>query len=154
MDRQINNQNETLKGFIADVYHRLFDTGVTEEDVVACASSLLDVGEFQIFQLAYFEWHGEEGDIKLLERCYFSFIINGNMPQWVRHYARNIILREKRGGLKYLSEEYHRYDRFHRGPDPGNSRKITIMGILLFLAISVAFSLLLIYGSLQAAGTL
>jgi hypothetical protein len=76
------------------------------------------------------------------------------MPQWVRHYARKIISDEKKGDLAHLSEEYHRYDTFGVSPSPGNSETATVIGILLFLVISIALSMYLIYGTVQAAGSL
>lgn len=152
MNRELNSNNEIKRGVFSDIYHQLFNMNELEVDVVAYASSLLDVGEFQLFQLAHIEWFGVEGDIKELERYFFSYLTGYNMPHWARHFARHVISLEKEDRLKPLSIEYHRFDSFGVTPSPNNSRLSTVIGVLVFLVTTIGVSMYIIMEYIHLAG--
>jgi hypothetical protein len=79
--------------------------------VLICqAANVLQVGEFQLLQLAYSEWFGGDMPETLVGRLFTDYMLRDEVPPWARHYARLILLREDRGLLDYNDPAYHRYD--------------------------------------------
>jgi len=72
---------------------RFFDEGRIPNDVwsVLRTASLLSVGEFRVFQIAYAQWYGEEGDEKMIERYFTGYMFNDIVPVWVRHFCTRIL---------------------------------------------------------------
>lgn len=72
---------------------RYFDEGRIPEDVwsVLRTASLLSVGEFRVFEIAYEDWYGESGDEKLIEKHFTPYMFNDLVPIWVRHFCKKII---------------------------------------------------------------
>lgn len=81
-----------------------------ERRVIANAANILQVGEFQLLQLAYREWHGEDLPEDHMDRLFKSYMIDGIAPPWARHYARGIVKDEESGRLDYNQRRYHRFD--------------------------------------------
>ena len=82
--------------------------------VVSSAANLLQVGEFQLLQLAYREWFGKDLPEALVARLFSSYMLHNEVPHWARHYARLVLMREERGVLDENSPDYHRYDHEYR----------------------------------------
>ena len=81
-----------------------------ERAVVAAAANQLQVGEFQLLQLAYREWFGEDISESATDGLFESYMLDGEVPYWARHYARRIIRLDEAGGLNDCDPRYHRYD--------------------------------------------
>lgn len=81
-----------------------------ERAEVSKAANLLQIGEFQLLQLAYFAWHGEELPESANDRLFRAYMIKGQIPPWARHYARRVIALAERGELDDGDPRYHRYD--------------------------------------------
>jgi hypothetical protein len=95
----------------------------SERAEVARAANLLQVGEFQVLQLAYKEWHGQDLPPLLVDRLFASYMFENKVPSWARHYARNILRLEEQGSLDDMSPAYHRYDsEFWAKPRDGGRR--------------------------------
>ena len=92
------------------IFYELDEMDNVESNLLAEASNRLDVGEFQIFQLAYEAWYGCELDPQRLEAIFFDYLINNKIPPWARHYARKIIEKGDAGELDYRESHYHRFD--------------------------------------------
>ena len=58
---------------------------------VGQAANILQVGEFQLLQLAYREWHGGDLPEDQVDRLFHAYMIDSTVPHWARHYARQII---------------------------------------------------------------
>ena len=80
------------------------------QTVVARAANILQVGEFQFLQLAYFDWYGEEMPKSLLSRVFQQYMIRGDIPHWARNYARQILDLADQGHVDDNDPFFHRYD--------------------------------------------
>ncbi|MDX1484142.1 MAG: hypothetical protein R3229_06655 [Alphaproteobacteria bacterium] len=81
-----------------------------ERAEAARAANLIQVGEFQLIQLAYFQWFGEDMPEAVGHRMFHSYMVDNRVPHWLRHYARGIIARDVAGTLDDRDPAYHRYD--------------------------------------------
>lgn len=81
-----------------------------ERRAISDAANILQVGEFQLLQLAYRDWYDEDLPEAMIDRLFRSYMIDGVVPPWARHYARKIVRKEQSGRLDYQQRRYHRYD--------------------------------------------
>lgn len=81
-----------------------------ERAEVARAANLLQIGEFQLLQLAYGEWYGREMPPGMIDALFGSYMLHNRVPHWARHYARRIIDLDAAGRLNDRDPHYHRYD--------------------------------------------
>jgi hypothetical protein len=82
-----------------------------ERDEIAEAANLLQTGEFQLLQLAYYDWHGHDLPEDRLDELFADYMIRKRVPSWARHYARRIIDGIAENRLDANDPAYHRYDR-------------------------------------------
>lgn len=78
---------------------------------VANAANLLQIGEFQLLQLAFASWFGRDMTNSEGHKIFDSFMVASIVPPWARHYARAIVEADEAGTLDYNDPAYHRYDR-------------------------------------------
>lgn len=78
-----------------------YDDDDIEQDAldVLSASSVLEITEFHLFELAYERWFGEPPLQEKLESVYTLYMFRANAPFWVRQYCREVLTREKNGML-------------------------------------------------------
>lgn len=81
-----------------------------ERRVILDAANILQIGEFQLLQLAYLDWFDEDLPEDQTDVLFNSYMIDGAVPPWARHYARNILREEQSGLLDYNQRRYHLYD--------------------------------------------
>ena len=74
------------------------------------AANLLQIGEFQLIQLAYKVWYKENLPEKKINIIFSEYMITGIIPIWVTYYARDIIKMERANALNIYNEKYHVYD--------------------------------------------
>ena len=107
-----------------------------ERAQVARAANLLQVGEFQLLQLAYFAWHGEELPEALSDEIFRSYMLRDEVPAWARHYARRVLLLDELGDLDDRDPRYHRYDTEYFKALPLGVRRLTwVICCLAFLMV-------------------
>jgi len=72
---------------------RYFDEDKIPDDVwsVLKTSSVLNVGEFRVFQIAYKEWFGEEVDEATIEGYFTPYMFKDIVPLWVRHFCTRVL---------------------------------------------------------------
>ncbi|MGF1640520.1 MAG: hypothetical protein ACFCUO_06185 [Rhodospirillales bacterium] len=108
-----------------------------ERALVCSAANLLQVGEFQLLQLAYQEWFGRDLPQALVARLFGDYMLRNEVPHWARHYARLILAREEHGLLDIDDPAYHRYDHDYHTVVPQGLRRFCIaVGILTFVLVS------------------
>ena len=73
------------------------DAENADRGVIARAAKRLRVGEFQFLQLAYREWFGDDIPDSAMDTLFKSYMLNGEIPFWARHYARRIIRLDNAG---------------------------------------------------------
>ena len=85
-----------------------FDEKNVPPDVwdVLRAASLLNIGEFRIFELAFKNWFGRQAREKTIERYFIPYMFRGRVPSWVRHFCREIIDLER---MHHLDAEYYAF---------------------------------------------
>ena len=74
------------------------------------AANLLQIGEFQLIQLAYKVWYREDLPENKISKIFSEYMLTGIIPIWVSYYARDIIKLEKANILDGYNEKYHVYD--------------------------------------------
>lgn len=109
-----------------------------EGSLVAQAANILQVGEFQVLQLAYHEWHGQEMPDALHDSVFRAYMLDGDVPAWARHFARRIIRQDEIGLIDGKDAGYHRYDHDYVTHVPDGLQKfLTICAVFIFLAVGV-----------------
>ena len=52
---------------------------------VAQAANILQIGEFQLLQLAYRDWHSAELPETLTDKLFACYMLRKQVPHWTRH---------------------------------------------------------------------
>jgi len=74
------------------------------------AANLLQIGEFQLIQLAYKVWYKENLPEDKINKIFEEYMIREIIPIWVTYYARDIIKLDNANVLNGYDEKYHVYD--------------------------------------------
>lgn len=112
----------------------------SDRDDVAEAANLLQIGEFQLLQLAYAAWHGQEMPASQTNSLFEQYMFGEEVPVWARHYARDIIEKAEQGELDDSQPSFHRYDcDYYRTPPQGGRRfGLAVFWIVMAMAGSLA----------------
>lgn len=102
---------------------------------VVKAANILQIGEFQLLQLAYEDWHGTEIPRDRVDAYFRRFVMGGETPIWVRQYARRIVDWDERGLLDGNNPDYHRYDNDYYTVMPQGVRRFAIAVACVAFAI-------------------
>ncbi len=68
-------------------------------DSVLNATALLDVTEWDFFNLAYNRWYGEPVEEGAMEPIFAAYMFKDVVPVWARHFARLVERLYRRGVL-------------------------------------------------------
>ena len=107
-----------------------------ERGEVARAANLLQVGEFQVLQLAYKDWFDKEMPSHECDRLFGAYMLHNQVPHWARRYARHIIGLDAADMLNDCDPAYHRYDsnfQARRLPDGVRGFCAASAAIILFI---------------------
>ena len=74
------------------------------------AANLLQIGEFQLIQLAYKVWYKEDLPEEKINKIFSEYMVTGIIPIWVTDYAQNILKLNKANVLDSFNDKYHVYD--------------------------------------------
>ena len=74
------------------------------------AANLLQIGEFQLIQLAYKIWYNEDLPEEKINKIFNEYMITGIIPIWVTYYARDILKLDRANVLDSHNVKYHVYD--------------------------------------------
>ena len=74
------------------------------------AANLLQIGEFQLIQLAYKVWYNENLPENKINKIFSEYMVTGIIPIWVTYYAKDIIKLDRANVLNSYNEKYHVYD--------------------------------------------
>ena len=74
------------------------------------AANLLQIGEFQLIQLAYNVWYKEDLPEEKINKIFSEYMITGIIPIWVTYYAQDILKLSKANVLDSFNDKYHVYD--------------------------------------------
>ena len=102
------------------------------------AANLLQIGEFQLIQLAYKVWYKENLPEKKINNIFSEYMITEIIPIWVTYYARDIIKMEHANVLNSYDEKYHVYDH-EFGEYIHDSKQRKKRGIFYGMIIAIVF---------------
>ena len=74
------------------------------------AANLLQIGEFQLIQLAYKVWYKEDLPEEKINKIFSEYMVTGIIPVWVTSYAQDILKLNKANVLDAYNDKYHVYD--------------------------------------------
>ena len=74
------------------------------------AANLLNIGEFQLIQLAYKVWFRENLPEDRINKIFKEYMVTGIIPIWVSYYAKDIIKLDAAKKLNSYDSKYHVYD--------------------------------------------
>ncbi|MBC8338033.1 MAG: hypothetical protein ISR51_00885 [Rhodospirillales bacterium] len=111
------------------------DEEMRERQVVIEAANQLQVGEFQLLQLAYREWYGKDLPEAQVAKLFTDYMLRSDVPHWARHYARNIVHGCETGTIDENEPRYHRYDHEYGKPVRHGVRRfwIAVFWLVLFV---------------------
>jgi hypothetical protein len=81
-----------------------------DRTIVVNAANLLQIGEFQLLQLAFAHWHGRDMRSDEANAIFESFMIRSEVPGWALMYARDITELDRKSQLVDRDPAYHRFD--------------------------------------------
>lgn len=106
-----------------------------EEDpdrtIVARAANILEVGEFQLLQLAYSDWHGEDMPDDVSTKMFRAYMLHNEVPAWARHFARWVIRQDEIGMINEHEQRFHRFDHNYVTFVPQGVRKFVIATMIV-----------------------
>ena len=74
------------------------------------AANLVQIGEFQLIQLAYKSWYKYDLPEEKINTIFNEYMINDIIPIWVTDYAKTIIKLDAANVLDSFDKKYHVYD--------------------------------------------
>jgi hypothetical protein len=74
------------------------------------AANLLQIGEFQLIQLAYKVWYKEDLQENKINKIFEDYMVTEMIPIWVTYYAKDIIKLDTANALNDYDKKYHVYD--------------------------------------------
>ena len=98
-----------MDGFLKTLIKPDWDDNPKRSKILNVAN-LLQIGEFQLIQLAYKVWFGEDLPENKTNKIFEEYMIRGIMPIWVTYYAKDIIKLDNANVLNGYDEKYHVYD--------------------------------------------
>ena len=111
------------------------DEEMKERLVVIEAANQLQVGEFQLLQLAYWEWYSKDLPEALMSKLFTSYMLHNHVPHWARHYARRIVYGYERGDFDDNAPHFHRYDYDYHTSVPQGVRKFCFAAAGILIAV-------------------
>jgi len=97
-----------------------------ERALVGNAANILQIGEFQLLQLAYFEKHQQEMPKAATDRIFRAYMVQSEVPYWARDYAQKVIDADATGDININHEHFHRYDQNYQPHNPAGLKNFVI----------------------------
>ena len=103
------------------------------------AANLLQIGEFQLIQLAYNSWFKEDLPEEKISKIFNEYMVRGIIPMWVTYYAKDILKLNSANILQIHNKKYHIYDNefgsFIENESQRKKRGFFFIIIILFIFI-------------------
>jgi hypothetical protein len=107
-----------------------------DAQAVINTAALLQISEFEVFQLAYQCWFGYLAENREIDVLFSRYLINANVPVWVRAFTRQI------NQLQAENRLNGRAFGLQHAPSP--SQGTALIGVLA-LVLMLIFVVLLVY---------
>ena len=105
---------------------------------ILSAANILQIGEFQLIQLAYKVWYKENLPENRINKIFEEYMVRGIIPIWVTYYANDIIKLNTANVLNGYDEKYHIYD-YEFGTYIQDDKQRRRRGILYATIIAIIF---------------
>ena len=102
------------------------------------AANILQIGEFQLIQLAYKVWYKKDLPEEKISKIFSEYMVSGIIPIWVTYYARDILKMEDANVLNTYDEKYHVYDH-EFGESIKDEKKRKRLGIFYAFIVGIVF---------------
>ena len=81
---------------------RHFDENSIPDDIwrVLRTASILNIGEFRVFEIAYHRWFGDYAAEKTIERFFVPYMFEDRIPMWVRAFCSHVLSEHECGTLE------------------------------------------------------
>jgi hypothetical protein len=109
-----------------------------KKSLIIQAANLLQIGEFQLIQLAYKSWYSKELPEDRINNIFTAYMLTGIIPIWVTYYAGDILKLDKANLLDSYNTKYHIYDN-EFGESITDEKKRKKRGIVYALIIFFIF---------------
>lgn len=103
------------------------------------AAGLLDVSEFEVFQLAWMHWHGGPPADEEVEPIFVRYMFHRTVPPWVRSFSRMVEQRGHAGTLDGAALGVRRLRRSRRMVRKGVRYTVVIVTVLLAVVVLAQF---------------
>jgi hypothetical protein len=98
-----------MNGFFKTLIKPDWDENPKRSEIIH-AANLLQIGEFQLIQLAYKTWYEKDLPEDKINNIFNEYMVSGIVPIWVIYYAKDIIKLDKANVLNSYNKKYHVYD--------------------------------------------
>ena len=102
------------------------------------AANLIQIGEFQLIQLAYKAWYEKDLPEDKISNIFKEYMVTGIIPIWVTYYAADIIKLDKANVLDSYNKKYHIYD-YEFGKQISDEKQRKSRGIFYTILIGLLF---------------
>ena len=126
-----------MNGLLKTLVKPDWDDNPKRSDILH-AANLLQVGEFQLIQLAYKIWYKKDLPEEKINKIFSEYMVTGIIPIWVAYYAKDILKLDKAKVLDSYNNKYHVYDH-EFGKHISNERQRKRRGIFYALIIVFVF---------------
>jgi len=117
---------------------------------IILASNLLQVGEFQLIQLAYKSWFNKELPEDKINSIFSEYMVSDIVPIWVTFYAKDIIKLNNANVLDGYNQKYHVYDHeFGDFIENDNQRKNRGIFYAIIIGLVFVFSHYMAFNSVE-----
>ena len=126
-----------MNGFFKTLIKPDWDDDPKRSEIIY-AANLIQVGEFQLLQLAYNAWYKEDLPEDKINKIFSEYMVSGIIPVWVTYYAKDILKLSKANVLDSYNEKYHVYDHEFGDYIP-DEKKRKLRGIFYATIIGIVF---------------
>ena len=98
-----------MKGLLKTLIKPDWDDNPKRSEILY-AANLLQIGEFQLIQLAYKVWYNGDLPEEKINKIFSEYMVRGIIPIWVTYYAKDILKLDQANVLDSYNEKYHTYD--------------------------------------------
>lgn len=117
-----------------------FDENLAPDiDSVLNATALLDITEWDFFNLAYNRWHGGPAEEGIMEPIFAAYMFKDIVPLWVRDFARLVERLYQRGRLDRQALGVHRLPSSRQMVSRGMRYGVFIVVVVTVLIVFVEF---------------
>ena len=126
-----------MNGFLRTLVKPDWDDNPKRSEILN-AANLIQIGEFQLIQLAYKAWYEKDLPEDKISNIFKEYMITGIIPIWVTYYAADIIKLDKANVLDSYNKKYHIYD-YEFGKQISDEKQRKSRGIFYTILIGLLF---------------